>query len=826
MAIPGPTHERGAVAGAKPPDGVTPSRAGADIDDAASPTVETLLTVRGMTCASCVRHVEKALSGVSGIVEARVNLATETARVRYQPDVATIAAMRTAVATAGYAAEERDASETGADAVDREQRARGDEIRRQGWNLAISGVLGLVVMAGSFREYWILPWVVPEFLGNKLVLGALTTPIVFGPGRQFFVRSWQSLVHGATDMNLLYATGIGAAYGIATINTLFPNAGLGGERATFFESAALLTAFIVLGRWLEALTRGRTSEAIRKLMKLQPKRATVRRGDFDIEIAAEDVVVGDLVLVRPGDSIPVDGVVQLGHSAVDESMVTGESLPVEKGPGTTVIGGTINRVGSFTFVATRVGKETALAQIIKLVEFAQGSRAPIQKLADFVAGHFILGVHILAVVVFLFWFFWGYDQFFRTDAFFVLTPGVLGSIGVFGFSLLLSVTVLVISCPCAVGLATPSAMMAGTGKAAEHGILFKDAEAIENTTRLTTIVFDKTGTLTRGQPSVTDIVAGDRFLSNEVLALAAAAERGSEHPLGEAIVRAARERGIEVREATAFSALPGRGIEATIDRRVVLLGNRALMAERGVTLGDRERDAQSLEIDGKTAMFVAVDGSLAGLIAGADTLKENSAEAIRQLHKLGIKVAMITGDNRRTAEAIARHVGIERVLAEVRPEDKASEVMRLQAQGERVSMVGDGINDAPALAQADVGIAMGAGTDVAKETGHVILIKDDLRDVVAAIEIARATMRKVKQNLFWAFAYNTLGIPIAAGLLFPVFGWLVSPELAALFMATSSVSVTLNTLLLKRYRPSSLRPPTAPGLARRESIPSVAPNAI
>jgi P-type Cu+ transporter len=642
---------------------------------------------------------------------------------------------------------------------------------------------------------------VPVWLSYKWVLGLLTTPIVLGPGRQFFVNSWRGLRHGVADMNLLYATGIGAAYGIAVINTLFPQAGFGGEGATFFESAALLTAFIVLGRWLEALTRGRTSEAIRKLMKLQPKTARVFRDGAELEIAADEVVSGDLLLVRPGESVPVDGLVKGGYSAVDESMLTGESLPVEKRVGDTVIGGTLNKTGAFKFEATKVGADTALAQIIKLVEDAQASKAPIQKLADWVAGHFILGVHLLAVVVFVFWFFFGYQLYFDPSSRFILSPYTLGSIGVFGFALLLSVTVLVISCPCAVGLATPSAMMAGTGKAAEYGVLFKGAEAIENASKLQAIVFDKTGTLTKGELSVTDVVVA-QGASDEVLRLAASLEQHSEHPLGEAIVRGAKDRELILAEPDRFDAVPGQGVEGLVAGHPVLLGNRKLMRERAIDVTALLLEAERLEGEGKTVMFVAVDLEPAGLIAVADTLKEHSAEAIAHLHRLGLEVVMITGDNRRTAEAIARQVGIDRVLAEVLPQDKAVEVKALQATGKKVAMVGDGINDAPALAQANVGLAIGSGTDVAKETGDVILIKDDLRDVVVALEVAKATMRKVKQNLFWAFIYNTLGIPIGAGLLYPFIALVVSPELAAAFMAVSSVSVTLNTLLLKRFVPS------------------------
>jgi P-type Cu+ transporter len=760
------------------------------------------LDVKGMTCASCVGHVEKALKELPGVEAVSVNLGLNTARIEYVPGMVTSAAMKRAIREVGYEAADRS---EGTDALDRERQAREEEIRRQGRNLLVAGGIGMIVMLGTFYDMiGPLQAFIPQWLSYKWLLGLLTTPIVFGPGRQFFTNSWRGLKHGVTDMNLLYATGIGASYGIAVINTLFPEAGFGGEGAVFFESAALLTAFIVLGRWLEALTRGRTSEAIRKLMKLQPKVARLIRDGQEVEVPSDEVEVNDVILVRPGESIPVDGMVTDGYSAVDESMLTGESLPVEKRAGDSVIGGTLNKTGAFRFAATRVGKETALAQIIKLVEDAQSSKAPIQKLADWVAGHFILGVHLLSVLVFGFWFFFGYQMFFNPDSSFIFSPYRLGEIGVFGFALLLSVTVLVISCPCAVGLATPSAMMAGTGKAAEYGVLFKGAEAIETATKLHTIVFDKTGTLTRGEPSVTDIVAGQGSISrDDLLRLAAVAEVNSEHPLGEAIVRSARERGLALVEAASFDSIPGHGIVARVDGRDVLLGNRKLMRERGVDFAALLGQAETLESEGKTVMFVAVDGKPAGLIAVADTLKEHAVEAVRRLQKLGLETIMITGDNRRTAEAIARQVGIDRVLAEVLPQDKAEAVSQLQGQGKKVAMVGDGVNDAPALAKADVGLAIGSGTDVAKETGNVILIKDDIRDVVVALEIARATMRKVKQNLFWAFVYNSLGIPIGAGLFYPFAALVISPELAGLMMALSSVSVTLNTLLLKGFKPKS-----------------------
>lgn len=770
------------------------------------PTSEITLDVRGMTCASCVAHVEGALKELTGVQEAVVNLGLATARVVYIPGVVTSSAMKRAVRDVGYEAAERSA---GTDALDRERQVREDEIKTQGRNLLIAGSIGMIVMIGTFYDMLgPLQKFIPEFLSYKWVIGLLTTPIVFGPGRQFFTNSWRGLKHGVTDMNLLYATGIGAAYGIAVINTIAPKAGFGGEGATFFESAALLTVFIILGRWLEALTRGRTSEAIRKLMKLQPKIARIVRSDGrEEEIPAEEVEIGDLILVRPGEGIPVDGMVADGYSAVDESMLTGESLPVEKKTGDTIIGGTLNKTGAFKFTATRIGKDSALGQIIKLVEDAQASKAPIQKLADWVAGHFILGVHMLAVVVFMFWFFFGYQMFFDPSSRFILSPYTLGEIGVFGFSLLLSVTVLVISCPCAVGLATPSAMMAGTGKAAEYGVLFKGAEAIENTSHLQTIVFDKTGTLTKGEPLVTDVISNDGFDNSQslILRLAASAERNSEHPLGEAIVHGAETRGIILEDPETFNSIPGHGVVAKVAGRAVLLGNRKLMKENGVDFTALMDKTETLEANGKTVMFIAVDGKPAGLIAVADTLKEHSAEAIKRLHKMGIETIMITGDNQRTAEAIARQVGIDRVLAEVLPQEKAEEVKKLQASGKKVGMVGDGINDAPALAQAEVGMAIGSGTDVAKETGDVILIKNDIRDVVTALEVARATMNKVKQNLFWAFIYNSLGIPLAAGLLYPFVSVIISPELAGLFMAISSITVTMNTLLLKGFKPSIRR---------------------
>ena len=780
--------------------------------------------ISGMHCAGCVSKVESAIGALDGVAQVVVSLEPGLARVRFDPARVGLTAIAEAIGELGYTVEER---LEGQAALDREQSIRRAEVSRQGRWMAVAWPLAVVIMAGTFREYWLLPSLIPEWLGRPFVLFLLATPVVLGPGWQFFVQSARGLVRGVTDMNLLYATGIGAAYLIGVLNTFFPAAGFGGEKAIFFESAVLLTAFIILGKYLEALTRGRTSEAIRKLMRLQPRVARVVRDGEEREVPAEEVEAGDVIAVRPGEQIPVDGLVLDGYSAVDESMLTGESLPVEKQAGAVVMGGTLNKTGTFRFRATKVGSETALAQIIRLVEEAQASKAPIQKLADKVAGHFILWVHVLALSVFFFWFFVGYWRFFDPQSTFLLTPYALGEIGVFGFAILISISVLVISCPCAVGMATPSAMMAGTGKAAEHGVLFKGADAIEATSKLDAIIFDKTGTLTKGEPSVTDVIVAQGFdlssaegskfkvqgLEGEkaVLLLAAVAEKNSEHPLGEAIVRGAKERGLEVPDADRFDSIPGHGVEAEWQGRKILLGNRKLMKERGVPFEALLSQAEALENDGKTAMLVAAEGKPAGIIAVADTLKDYSVEAVEELHRLGLEVLMITGDNRRTAEAIARKVKIDRVLAEVLPQDKAEKVKELQATGKRVAMVGDGVNDAPALAQANVGIAIGSGTDVAKETGHVILIKEDLRDVVVAMEVANATMRKVKQNLFWAFSYNVASIPIGAGLLYPFFKLVVSPELAALLMAVSSLSVTLNTLLLKRFAPTLKREKALPG---------------
>ncbi|MFO7540610.1 MAG: heavy metal translocating P-type ATPase [Chloroflexota bacterium] len=757
---------------------------------------ELSLSVHGMSCAACVSKVEKSVLAVPGVSDVKVSLAANLARVTHE-STASVAGIQAAITDLGYQVE---IQADDAERFDRERDLRQQEIRRQKINVLIAWPLSMVVMFGLFQPMWIFPLFVPEWMHNKWLMLVATTIIVFGPGRQFFVHSFKGLRRGVTDMNLLYATGIGAAYAIAFINTLWPEAGFGGQGATFFETAALLTAFIVLGRYLEALTRGRASDAIRRLMHLQPKMARVLQANEEVEIPAGSVAVGDIIVVRPGESIPVDGVVVYGHSVIDESMLTGESVPVEKKPGDSVTGATMNRSGMFRFRATRVGGDTALAQIVKLVEDAQASKAPIQRLADLVAGHFIAGVHILSLLVFLFWFFIGFELFSHPAGRFILSPYALAEVGVFGFALLLSITTLVISCPCAVGLATPTAMMAGFAKGTESGILFKGADAVEATTKVNAIIFDKTGTLTRGRPALTDVKLLPGWERAQILTLAAVAEKGSEHPLGQAIVEGAQAEDIHPADADSFEALTGRGVRAGWQGQEILLGTRRLMAEADINIGRLEPAAEQMEQAGKTAMFMAVDGRPAAVIAVADTLKPYAIEAVDHLQQMGIQVWMITGDNRRTAQAIARQVGIEHVLAEVLPGDKAAEVRRLQEEGLRVAMVGDGINDAPALAQADVGLAIGSGTDVAKETGDVILIREDLREVVSAIEVAHATLRKVRQNLFWSFIYNVVGIPLGMGILYPFTGLVVSPELAALAMVLSSLSVTLNTLTLRRFR--------------------------
>jgi Cu+-exporting ATPase len=714
-----------------------------------------------------------------------VNLATETARVRLVP-AAEVADLTAAVERAGFQA--RVVGDAARAEADREA-ARKAEIRslRRRWITAFVLWLPfgafemaphLLMLAGVHLHGWpILP------PGLQLLLA---TPILAYSGRHFFVGAWKGLKHRSADMNTLIATGTGAAYAYSAVATVAPDVfrRAGIEPHVYFEAAATIVTLILLGTWLEVRAKGRTGEAIRALLGLQPRVARVRREAREIEVPLDQVQPGDVVVVRPGEKVPVDGEVIEGRSTVDESMLTGESMPVEKGPGDEVIGATMNRTGSFAFRATRVGSETALAQIIRLVKEAQGSKAPVQRLADVVAAYFVPIVIAVAIATFVLWY-------------------VAGPAPSLTYAIVTSVAVLIIACPCALGLATPTAIMVGTGRGAAMGILIKDAESLETAQSVDVIVLDKTGTVTRGEPSVTDVLPAAGTSEEELLTLAAAAERGSEHPIGEAIVREAEARGLAIPPATAFAALAGRGIEAEVAGRSVVIGTPDLLASRGLDpapAGVGAGRAGELADAGKTAVLVAVEGRTVGLLAVADTVQEGSAEAVRALRERGLEVVMLTGDNRRTAAAIARSVGIDRVLAEVQPDEKAARVRELQASGKRVAMVGDGINDAPALAQADVGIAIGTGTDVAIEAGDITLIRSDLRGVVQAIALSARTMRTIKQNLFFAFVYNVVGIPIAAGALWPWTGLLLAPWVGALAMVLSDVTVMGNSLKLRTAR--------------------------
>ena len=745
------------------------------------PTDTVELPLLGMTCANCANTIQRRLTKVEGVLNAEVNYANERATVEFVPGVTSYSDLVAAVRKAGY-----DVVETAASAAsdDAEAMARAAELHHQQIRLLVGVLFSLPLFLLSMaRDFSLVgdwahePWV------NWLFL-ALATPVQFYVGWDYYVGAYKSLRNGSANMDVLVAMGSSVAYvySVAVLIALtLGNHTLGHH--VYFETAAVIITLIVLGKLLEVRAKGQTSAAIKKLIGLQAKTARVVRNGEERDIPIAEVVKHDLVLVRPGEKIPVDGMVTDGHSAVDESMITGESLPVEKAVGDTVIGATINKQGLLKFKATKVGKETALAQIIRLVEQAQGSRAPIQRVVDQVAAYFVPAVIGLAVLTFLVWWFVGGD---------------------FVPALIRLTAVLVIACPCAMGLATPTSIMVGVGKGAENGILFKNSAALEQAHKLTAIVLDKTGTITKGQPSVTDVVASGQVVltSDELLQLAASAERGSEHPLGESIVRSAKERGLALSEPVAFEGIAGHGIAATVDGHKVLLGNLRLMQREGVHLNGLAPKAEALQAAAKTAMWMAVDGQASALIGVADTIKDGSKEAVAALHKLGLTVVMMTGDNEATAQAIAQEVGIDRVFAEVLPGDKAKHVAKLQAEGYKVAMVGDGINDAPALAQADVGIAIGTGTDVAIETADVTLMRGDLRSVPQALALSKATMRNIKQNLIWAFGYNIALIPIAAGILAP-FPWApdflrqLHPILAAGAMAFSSISVVSNALRLR-----------------------------
>lgn len=737
------------------------------------------INVGGMTCASCVTKVEKVLNSTHGVMNVSVNFPLEQATVTYDPTQTGMEDFRKAIEKVGYQflglAEEM---------VDREREAREREFKVLRHKLLFAATATALVFIGSMQHWFPVISTVPRQI-MFYVLFALTTPVLFWAGKQFFVGALKAARHKTTDMNTLIAVGTFSAYCYSTVATfyleVFVRSGLKAD--VYFDTTAIIITLILLGRALESRARGQTSEAIKKLMGLAAKTARVIRNGHEKDIPVDEVVKGDLIVVRPGEKIPVDGIIKEGRSAVDESMLTGESIPVEKNVGDEVIGATINKTGSFTFEATKVGRETALAQIIKLVEEAQGSKAPIQRLADKVASIFVPVVMGVALSTFFIWYFWGPQ------------PSLT-------FALLNFVAVLIIACPCALGLATPTAIMVGTGKGAENGVLIKGGETLETAHRIKAIVFDKTGTLTKGEPEVTDLLAANGFEEEEILKLAASVEKGSEHPLGDAIVKRAEELDLKLEGYHDFNAIAGQGVEASINGRKVLLGNLRLMTDRKIEIGNLRIHAERFADEGKTAMYVTIDGKVAGVVAVADTLKEHSREAVAKIKDMGLEVIMLTGDNRATGEAIARQVGVDRVLAEVLPEDKARHIKVLQDEGRIVAMVGDGINDAPALAQADVGIAIGTGTDIAMEASDITLIKDDLRAVITAIQLSKSTMRTIKQNLFWAFLYNTLGIPLAAGILYPFFGILLRPVVAAAAMAMSSVSVVSNSLRLRRFKPT------------------------
>ena len=760
----------------------------------------------GMTCSSCAGVIEKTLIKVPGVSAATVNLAANSGTVEFDPSVVGIDELIKAVKGAGYDAVIKTEKIPGsADKVDVQAVAQAKALKHERNLFIFSIVLAipafLVSMVPPFMTT--IPLWTANFLGNtiggawdpmmvgKYLAFAFSTPVQFYAGAQFYRGFWHALKRRSGNMDTLIAIGTSAAYFYSLAATFVPAL---ESQPVFYETAALLIAFVLLGKLLESSAKGKTSDAIKKLMGLAAKTARVVRGGLELDIPVEEVVAGDVIIVRPGEKVPVDGLLIEGSSAVDESMLTGESIPVEKNVGDHVIGATMNKLGSFKFRATKVGADTALAQIVRLVEDAQGSKAPVQRFADSISAVFVPAVVVASFITFLVW-------VFAVPTF--VDPAFYATVTPFVKALLAATSVIVIACPCALGLATPTAIMVGTGKGAENGILIKSGDALETAYKIKAIVFDKTGTLTHGKPIVTEYEAFTGFDRLEFYRLAAALEKSSEHPLAEAIVNYANQNSMLMGDVAGFEAIPGHGVEGIVEGRRVALGNRRLMIRENVDISAYSARIEQLEGEGKTVMLTAIDGAAAGLIAVADTLKDNSKEAVARLNKIGVEVFMITGDNRRTAEAIAIQAGIpaDHVLAEVLPENKAEEVGKLQAKGLITAMVGDGINDTPALAKADVGIAMGGGTDVAMETGGIVLMKNDLRDVVTAIELSKRTMRKIHQNFFWALGYNTLGIPVAAlGLL--------RPELAGAAMALSSVSVVLSSLMLRRFKPSLRNAPT------------------
>jgi Cu+-exporting ATPase len=735
--------------------------------------------IKDMTCAACVKRVQDRLASLNGVLSASVNLATEKAAIEYIPSQVNTGDFKKALLSIGYDILE---VEQGEDIVEKEKREREKEYKKLKSKLIAGGSLTVIVFLLVLWDKTGLSSIIqiPKQI-NFMLQFLVQTPVQFWVGRQFYAGAIAAARHRTTNMNTLIAVGTSAAYLYSLTATFFPSVFeiKGYSAEVYFDTAATIIVLILLGRLLEARAKGKTSEAIKKLIGLQPRTARVIRDGEEKDIPVEEVESGYILLVRPGEKIPVDGIVTEGYSSVDESMISGESIPVEKAAGNEVIGATINKTGSFKYRATRVGRESMLSQIINMVQEAQGSKPPIARLADKIASIFVPVVIGIASLTFVIWLF-------------------LGPEPAFTYAMLNFVAVLIIACPCALGLATPTSVMVGMGKGAENGILIRGAEALETAHRMNSVVFDKTGTLTRGEPVVTDIVVSGSS-EDDLLYYAASAEKGSEHPLGEAIVNKSKERKLELNDPVDFQAVPGKGIRAKIDSRSILLGNTEFMNDEGIDIKDLLQRSENLSVEGKSPMYVAVDGKAKGIIAVSDTLKDDSVTAIKALGRLGVKTAMITGDNRRTAEAIAKQAGIDRVLAEVLPEDKANEIKKLQAEGRTVAMVGDGINDAPALAQADIGIAIGTGTDVAMEASDITLISGDLRGVVASISLSRATLRNIKQNLFWAFIYNTVLIPVAAGILFPFFGILLNPMFAAAAMGMSSVTVITNALRLRKF---------------------------
>ncbi|PIG90585.1 heavy metal translocating P-type ATPase [Gloeocapsopsis sp. IPPAS B-1203] len=755
--------------------------------------METLtLKLRGMSCASCANNIEEAIRAVPGVTECNVNFGAEQAAVTYNPDKTNIETIQAAVDEAGYSSYSLQDQEMVTGEDDAEKAARLAESKKLQRKLWLGGVISIILVIGGLPMMTglHLPWI-PMWLHNPWFQLVLTTPIQFWSGESFYQGAWKAFKRHTATMDTLVALGTSAAYFYSLVPTFFPNFFLaqGLEPAVYYEISAVVITLILLGRLLENRAKGQTSEAIRKLIGLQARDARVIRNGQEIDIPIQEVRIDDVILVRPGEKIPVDGEVIEGASTVDEAMVTGESVPVKKQPGDEVIGATINKTGSFKFRATRVGKDTFLAQIVKLVQQAQGSKAPIQQLADRVTGWFVPAVIAVAIATFIIWF-----NFLGN-----LTLATITTIGV-----------LIIACPCALGLATPTSIMVGTGKGAENGILVKGAESLELAHKIQTIVLDKTGTITEGKPTVTDFVTVNGTANRnelKLIQLAASVERNSEHPLAEAVVRYAQAQEVDLAQVKDFEAIAGSGVQGIVSDRLVQIGTQRWMEELGVDTRALVERKTTLEVAGKTAVWIAVDGKMQGLMGIADALKPSSAQAIRALKQLGLEVVMLTGDNRATADAIAQQVGIDRVFAEVRPDQKAAIVQSLQRERSRhskskiVAMVGDGINDAPALAQADVGIAIGTGTDVAIAASDITLISGELQGIITAIQLSRATIRNIRQNLFFAFIYNVAGIPIAAGILFPFFGWLLNPIIAGAAMAFSSVSVVTNALRLRNFQP-------------------------